>query len=81
MRESAPLGAALTASVEEPTPEEEEEEEEEGEDEEEGADLCMHPHRLQKAICIIITSNLLCQCLSEISQAAAAACFSSFQLN
>ena len=38
MRESAPLGAALTtASVEEPTPEEEEEEEEEeGEDEDEG---------------------------------------------
>lgn len=36
MRESAPLGAALTASVEEATPEDEEEEEEEGEDEEEG---------------------------------------------
>ena len=34
MRETAPLGAALTStSVEEPTPEEEEEEEEEGEDE------------------------------------------------
>lgn len=41
MRETAPLGAALTASVEEATPEEEEEEEEEeeGEDEEEGTAL------------------------------------------
>ena len=38
MRDTAPLGAALTASVEEVTPEEEEEEEEEeeGDDEEEG---------------------------------------------
>lgn len=39
MRETAPLGAALTStSAEEPTPEEEEEEEEEGEDEDEASD-------------------------------------------
>lgn len=42
MRETAPLGAALTStSAEEPTPEEEEEEEEEGEDEDEGTGLLL----------------------------------------
>lgn len=58
MRETAPLGAALTASVEEATPEEEEEEEEEeeGEDEEEGAAL------LLTAVHTFITSDLLPQC-------------------
>lgn len=70
MRETAPLGAALTASVEEATPEEEEEEEEEdeeGEEEEEGDPLCQ-PAVLRLICCTHFCLHLNCSVLTSARQ-------------